>query len=81
MRGRARYGGRAAYAGGAVYARSPSATLYSVDPNPLGHAIKLSFLQRAQLDGPQARLAQAHTGSEVSAMRARGRRRRDTERQ
>jgi hypothetical protein len=41
--------------------QAPSATLYSVDPNPLGHAIKLSFLQRAQLAGPQARDARTGT--------------------
>lgn len=34
---------------------APKAILYSVDPNPLGHVIKMGLLERAGLLGPQVR--------------------------
>jgi len=39
--------------GSVLRMHAPHAVLYSVDPNPLGHAIKLSILDHAGLQGPQ----------------------------
>lgn len=34
---------------------APDAVLYSVDPNPLGHAIKTTLLERSDLQGPKVK--------------------------
>lgn len=51
---------------------APNAVLYSVDPNPLGHAIKTTLLQHAGLLGPQVRNELAYSSDVLKRLASEG---------
>jgi len=51
---------------------APDAILYSVDPNPLGHAIKTTLLERAGLLGPNVKNELAFSGDILKKLAAEG---------
>eukprot|EP00419_Tripos_fusus_P014617 CAMPEP_0172729128 /NCGR_PEP_ID=MMETSP1074-20121228/93816_1 /TAXON_ID=2916 /ORGANISM="Ceratium fusus, Strain PA161109" /LENGTH=268 /DNA_ID=CAMNT_0013556529 /DNA_START=51 /DNA_END=857 /DNA_ORIENTATION=+ len=51
---------------------APDAVLYSVDPNPLGHAIKTTLLEWAGLLGPNVKNELAYSGDILKKLAAEG---------
>jgi len=51
---------------------APEAVLYSVDPNPLGHAIKTTLLERAGLLGPKVKNELAFSGDFLKKLASEG---------